>query len=95
MALWKIVGGPREFDRTEDGADIDVGWAWDIEPAEGGERRTVRVLVAGGRAGSSELPEECRRAVQTQGRSALQDVLDREDPPGRLMVSTGGIAERD
>jgi hypothetical protein len=55
----------------------------------------VRVLVACGRAGSSELPEESRRAVQSQGRSAVQDVLDREDPPARLMVSTGGIAERD
>lgn len=87
--MWRIVGGPREFNATEQAHDIDVGWAYDIE--RGSERRTIRTAVAGGRLGSSELPDEARRAVRSSGRSAVEAVLADDDPPAMLMIGTGGV----
>lgn len=92
MALWKTIGGPREFRKTPDARDIDVGWAWDIERPDG-ERRLIRVYVAGGRAGMPGLPAEARRAISTRGRSAVESVLEREEPPAGFVVTSDGLRE--
>jgi hypothetical protein len=89
---WRIVEGPREYSQTAEGADIDVGWAWQIERA--GERRTIRVEVAGGRLGSSHLPDESQEAVRTSGRSAITPLLTDLDPPARVLVTSSGIFTR-
>lgn len=89
---WEVVGGPREYDRTSEGADIDVGWAWDVRRA--GETRTVRVEVAGGRLDSLHLPDESHRAIATKGRSALESYLRAEEPPSRILVTSSGIFTR-
>ena len=52
--------------------DMDVGWVYTIE--SGSTSRTITVIVAGGRRGSSELPHESRRAIETHGRSAVEAV---------------------
>lgn len=88
---WQIVSGPRTFDELG-GFDMDVGWAYDIE--RGAERRTISVIVAGGRRNSKELPDESVRAVRSRGRSAVQGVLDRDAPPRYISVTTGGLGER-
>jgi len=88
---WRRVGGSHEFDQLES-FDMDVGWGWTVE--RGGERRTISVIVAGGRRGSRELPEESRRAIETRGRTAIESVLDREDPPRYIIVSLSGLSER-
>jgi hypothetical protein len=72
--------------------DMDVGWVYTIE--SGNTSRTITVIVASGRLGSSELPQESRRAIETHGRSAVEAVRDRETPPLYLVVGTGGIEER-
>lgn len=89
---WRIVEGPREYSTTAEAADIDIGWGWQIERA--GERRTVRVEVAGGRLGSSHLPEESQDAIRTRGESAITPFLIDPDPPARVLVTSGGIFTR-
>lgn len=89
---WRIAAGPREYTQTPEGADIDVGWAWDIERE--GERRTIRVEVAGGRLGMGDLPDESQDAIRTRGESAVRLFLDESDPPARALVTSSGIFTR-
>jgi hypothetical protein len=39
----------------------------------------------------ASLDESARRAIQTRGRSAVDEYLDADDPPERLVVSTAGV----
>lgn len=89
---WRIADGPREYTQTPDGADIDVGWVWGLE--RGGERRAIRVEVAGGRLGSAHLPDDSQEAIRTQGRSAVEALLREQDPPTRVLVTSSGIFTR-
>ncbi len=89
---WRIVAGPRECSRAQEGSDIDVGWAWDI--AHDGEERTIRVEVAGDRMGMPGLPKEAQRAIATRGRSAITPILAHPEPPDRLLVTGEGILPR-
>jgi len=89
---WQVVDGPREYVQTSEGADIDIGWAWDI--ARAGERRTVRVEVAGGRLGSRDLPEDSQEAIATRGRSAIMPLLAEPEPQTRVLVTSSGIFMR-
>jgi fido (protein-threonine AMPylation protein) len=89
---WQVVGGPREYTQIPEGADIDIGWAWDIERK--GERRAVRVEVAGGRLGSRDLPTESQEAIATRGRSAIAPLLVQPEPPTRVLVTSSGIFTR-
>src|SRR6266516_5046585 len=83
---WRIVDGPREYTQTEDGADIDIGWAWRIE--RGGETRNIRVEVAGGRLSSRELPRDSQEAIATNGQSAITPLLHQAEPPTRVLVTS-------
>jgi hypothetical protein len=89
--IWHIAGGPREVYNVSS-LEMDVGWVYTIE--SGSTSRTITVIVAAGRLGSSELPQESRRAIETHGRSAVEAVRDRETPPLYLLIGTGGIEER-
>lgn len=89
---WHIAAGPREYERGADGADIDIGWAWDIR--RHGEQRTVRVEVAGGRLNSRDLPDDSREAIQTRGRSAIAPLLAESDPATRVLITSSGILTR-
>jgi hypothetical protein len=89
---WVTVKGPREFDHLR-GFDMDVGWAYDI--ARDTDRRTVSVIVAGGRLRSNDLPMESQRAIETKGRSAVEAVLEQDEPPRYLIISSGGVRPRE
>ncbi len=89
---WRIAEGPREYSQTAEAADIDVGWAWQIEREA--ERRAIRVEVAGGRLGTSDLPRESQDAIRTQGRSAITPLLTEHDPPTLVLVTSSGIFTR-
>jgi len=84
---WRIVAGPREYTTGLDGEDILVGWAWDIEPVDGGDRRVVRVEVAGG----APPPTELFPALRAKGKPMVADSLADEAPPKRIVVSSSGI----
>lgn len=90
MEDWRIISGPREF-RGVGGRDMENGWAWSI--LRGADKRTVLVVVAGGRAGSRELPEDSREALRTSGRSAVAAILDRQTPPRFITVTNAGLRE--
>lgn len=89
---WTIVRGPREYEPI---ADAAVGWAYDLQREEI-ERRRVSIEVAGTLAAASKdgVPNEVRRALRTKGRSAVESVLDRDEPPLRLLLTTAGIREQ-
>ena len=91
MVRWIVVSGPRGIAELAD-VDLAYGWAYDIE--RDNERRTVTVYLAGGLTVAS-VPEECRRAIHTDGRSAVEAVLDRARPPRYIALTSGGITERD
>ena len=89
---WEITAGPREYLQAPEGDDIDVGWSWDIERP--GERRTVRVEVAGGRLNARDLPDDSQEAIQTRGHSAIVPLLGEPDPPTRVIITSSGIFTR-
>jgi len=90
VSRWWIVGGPREYRRSPDGTHIDIGWLFELERE--GKARTIRVELAGGRS-DGQLPPECRHVVATQGEAAVADVLDRAEPPARILITTAGLIE--
>jgi hypothetical protein len=93
MAKWRRVGGAFEFRRTPDAADIDLGWSWRVE-RDDFDRRYVRVEIARGGMTALDLPRESREAIRTHGASVVDSVLDEDDPPLRLVVSTLGVRAR-
>jgi hypothetical protein len=71
-------------------AAAGLGWACDIE--RGDEKRTVKVEVAATLdASNSDLLGTAREAMCTQGRSAVRTVLNDDNPPKRLIVTTSGV----
>jgi hypothetical protein len=92
MPNWRIIAGPREYEPT--GSDCPVGWAWDI--GAGVERRTVKVEISAIAmvmvASGERLPSaDADMARRTRGRSAVEPYLDEDEPPLRLVISTGGV----
>jgi hypothetical protein len=86
---WQIAAGPREYTGTPGGVDIDIGWAWDIE--RDGQRRTVRVEVAGGRLTAQDLSREARDTITTKGESAIRPLLLHAEPAARVLVTSDGL----
>jgi hypothetical protein len=89
---WTVVSGPREFRSTSQGHDMDIGWRYDLH--KDGNGRSISVIVAGGRLGLPSLPSECVRAIETKGRSAIAEVLEREHPPEIILVTSVGLYEQ-
>jgi hypothetical protein len=88
---WTIRDGPRPG--PWEGKDA-VGWRWEIE--RNGETRRMLVEVSGTAMGSANerLPGETVAAKETEGRSAVESILDREDPPGRISLGTRDRTEQ-
>jgi hypothetical protein len=91
MAPWRITSEAPGWIAQWPGWDVEFVWSWPIERQ--GLARTVSVGVANGSAELSEIADESRQAVVTFGRSAVMAVLDREDPPRRIAVTTTGLRE--
>jgi hypothetical protein len=90
---WEIISGPREYKPGGVGGSSDLGWAYVIE--HGNHRVTVRVDRAAALSEPSKATTEVvRRAIDTNGRSAVEAILDRRTPPRRLLIGTGGVTER-
>ena len=93
MAGWQIVGEPREYNPSESGGALDSyrGWVYRIERE--GESRDIRADVSGTADASDDVVRESRDAIRTLGRSAIVPLLDEDDPPERVMITTGGIRQ--
>lgn len=84
---WVIRDGPEPG--SWEGVDAR-SWRWEIE--RNAETRRLLVEVTG-QAELTNSREEIRRAVETQGRSEVEGVLDRDDPPGRITLTSVGRRE--
>ncbi len=89
MSNWRIVSGSRSFHQFP-GRDVSIGWARDLE--RDGVQRTVNVCVATGADEAPDLPDECRAAIRSHGRTVINAILDEEgDPPRIIDVTTTGL----
>lgn len=85
MVRWKPI-------LTSEAGHRDSDRAWMVSVVDELSRKevNVRVDVAAGRLDELHLPE-CRRAVITNGRSALEPYLKDERLPKQLVISSDGI----
>jgi hypothetical protein len=85
--VWEISGNLGPYARS--GFDAS-GWLWEI--AEGDQAKRVLVEISGTALASSgaSLPEDTRDAIQTEGRSEVEKVLDLDEPPRVIVCSTAG-----
>ena len=75
-----------------DHLDVEYGWAYELERDR--ERRQISVYVTPGTT-VANVPEECVRAIRTDGRSAVEAVLDRDRPPRYIVLTSEGLRDRD
>ena len=66
------------------------GWVWEIE--RDGETRRIAVTITGPAKDSAR--EDIQAANQSQGRSAVERVLDRDDPPGWITLTQARVEEQ-
>jgi hypothetical protein len=93
---WRILDGPNQVANTG-GVDGDV-WILTIENVnDPAQRRIVQVVIAGSVLNSDRvrLMTEIRKAVESNGKTALERFLDDQNPPGRIIVSSTGIRPSD
>lgn len=92
MAGWEIVFGAREVE-PDGRSDAAVCWAYELE--RDGERRTLSVEVTRAAAIGDKgmAPDDVRRALTTRGSSAVMAVIDRDQPPRKLLIDLRGIDE--
>jgi hypothetical protein len=91
MRKWIRTGTATALDAPRDPAATLVGWRWEIVRA-GETPRQVRVEVQV-RAGSrvTDLPETAKHAIRSRGATAVDAVLDQDDPPALILVSMRGV----
>jgi hypothetical protein len=84
---WAIRGEPGSAPWEEKDA---FGWDWEIE--RDAENRSIRVVVTGPARVAAERGshDEAAEAIETEGRAAVESVLDQEDPPSQITFTTGG-----
>jgi hypothetical protein len=91
---WHRVGEAMRFCPSPDGVETESGWSWRI--SRDGVNRSLRVEVACGlRLRPTDLPAESRNAIRSRGATAVDSVLDQDEPPERLVVSTLGVRARE
>jgi hypothetical protein len=86
---WEIRANLGRHARAGDDAR---GWLWEI--TRGAEVAQV-VIEISGTAWSSDplrLPEDTRRALETDGRAELLKVLDQDDPPRIIRCGCSGCS---
>jgi hypothetical protein len=84
---WEINANLGRYERP--GVDAR-GWRWSI--TRGGQAAEV-VIEISGTAWSSDpllLPEDTRRALETDGRTELLKVLEHDDPPRVIQCGAAG-----
>jgi hypothetical protein len=87
---WSFVPGPSDtFTETPEGYAIDVGWR--IRVGRGEELRWIRVVVVRGTLTERTLPKQSRKAIESRGWTAVDDILALDDPPTLLVVDQSGV----
>ena len=86
---WKKESGPRPFSAE----DIAAGWTYRLR--RDATVRDVHVELTHTAALAAHLPEDCRRAIRSNGWSAVVPYLVNDEPPLRIVISTAGIVVSD
>lgn len=85
---WRIV---QPLGKNEDFNRDAIVFDWQIQ--RDGHTSEVHVYVSESTMGSSSgLPTEVEEAKRTEGRSVVTTLLDLEDPPRQISVTTAGIS---
>lgn len=85
--MWTITDGP---DPGPDESRDTRGWRWEIE--RDGVTRRMLVEVTG-QAEMEPVNSDVQQVVVSEGRVAVESILDRDDPPGRITYTREGRQE--
>ena len=80
---WAIASGPDEIRSGGNG----VRWRWRLRDLDRDETKALSIDVSEDALASRILSEEAARAIMSQGRSAIADVIDWRDLPDRIEIS--------
>jgi hypothetical protein len=69
------------------------GWLWEIGRGEEVARVMIEISAAAWSTDPPLLPEDTRRALETDGRAELLKVLDHEDPPPVIRCDPTGCRQ--
>jgi hypothetical protein len=84
---WEISANLGRYAR----ADSDGrGWLWEITRGDHVARIVIEISGTAWLSDPRDLPEDTRRALETDGRTELLKVLTHEDPPGLIRCDLGG-----
>ena len=73
------------------GAD-GTGWLWEIRRGDQLARVIIEISGSAWSTDPLDLPEDTRHALETDGRTELLKVLDRDDPPPVIRCGSTGCA---
>ena len=84
---WEIRANLGRHVRT--GVDAR-GWLWEVAWGPQVAQVVIEISRTAWSSDPLRLPEETRRALETDGRTELLKVLDLEEPPGVIHCGFGG-----
>ncbi len=92
MVRWRISDGPSAVPDTKF-TDGDI-WGATLEKVDDPEqRRLIQVVIA--RSVLQSRPEgllgAVRDAIESNGKTAIEQFLGDEEPPARIVVGSGGV----
>jgi hypothetical protein len=68
------------------------GWLWEITREDEVAQVAVEITERAWASDPLRLPDDTRRALETDGRSELLKVLDQDEPPGVIRCGSKGCA---
>jgi hypothetical protein len=68
------------------------GWLWEIDRATQTQRVIVEISPAAWSADPRRLPHDTRRALETDGRTEIVKILERDTPPHVIRCDSQGCA---
>lgn len=69
------------------------GWLWEISRGDQVARIVIEISGTAWSTDPLRLPEDTRRALQTDGRTELLKVLERDDPPRVIHCGSDGCVQ--
>jgi hypothetical protein len=90
MPRWRIIDGPNQNVATWVDGEL---WVARIEDADDPARqKLVSVVLSRTALEAQGVPDEVARALATSGQAAIEQYLDEDDPPTRILVASDAVA---
>jgi hypothetical protein len=86
---WEISANLGRYART--GVD-GAGWLWEITRGEQVARVVIEISGTAWSNDPRRLPDDTRKALETDGRTELLKILDRDDPPPVIRCGSTGCS---